>query len=182
MCEVLTWKLKDCVLCQVVEYRYSNLMFVMRWWSDTDTFYTQMFHTFFIELLEALLKFYDYGKTNKVSTAMFIKAREARSCSCQSCGEQLVAVVNFQAERDRDIGRPCRGRSPARGACRPVAQLAARRHSLSRFPQPTLSGACCATFLFTRAVMFRTSEQVWREIRKVFRVRSDCLSDVCDNT
>lgn len=100
-----------------------------------------MFHTFFIELLEALLKFYDYGKTNKVSTAMFIKAREARSCLCQSCGEQLVAVVNFQTERDRDIGRPCRGRSPARGACRPVAQLAARRHSLSRFPHSVVSAA-----------------------------------------
>lgn len=170
------------MLCQLIEYPHANLMLIMRWCSDIRTLYTRMFHTFFIELLEALLKFYDYGKTNKVSTAMFIKAREARSCSCQSCGEQLVAVVNFQAERDRDIIRPCRGRSPARGACRPVAQLAARRHSLSRFPQPPLSGVCCVTFLRTRAVMFRTSEQVWREIRKVFRVCADCLSDVCDNT
>lgn len=44
-------------------------------------------------------------------TAMFIKAREARSCSCQSCGEQLVAFMNFCKKREKDIELLCQGRS-----------------------------------------------------------------------
>lgn len=92
---------------------------------------------------------------------MFIKARKARFCSCQSCGEQLVAVVNFLMDRDMRSGPLCRGRSRrARGACRrrPVAQLALR------YTQSLLTSLRESRLLLlsspTRAVMCRTSKQV----------------------
>ncbi|CAH2244131.1 jg23438 [Pararge aegeria aegeria] len=61
--------------------------------------------------MDMQLKSLHQVKTNKVRSAMFIKARKARSCSCQSRGNQLVAVVNFPSDGDNTIGSPCQGRS-----------------------------------------------------------------------
>ncbi|XP_062531466.1 uncharacterized protein LOC134201162 [Bombyx mori] len=101
-------------------------------------------------------------KTNKVSTFMFIKAREERSRSCQSPSRQLVAAVNFLKERERRIGSLCQGRSKrARGACWSpnLFHVDAHSHTQSHLVRlPEWSVSCVARS--TRAVMCRTPKQV----------------------